>query len=81
MGNAHILLTMQHKSYTYRSRFGEHCSYCGSLVEACGDVVQCRIDANLEIDEAILKGTSDHPWLETAHRMLGEFLFFGPEGL
>ena len=72
---------MSHKPYTTQSAFGTHCASCGSLVDACGDVIQCRIDANFEIEEAIRKGNSDDPLLGTATKLLGEFLFFGREGL
>lgn len=83
---------MAHKPLTYQSRFGTHCTTCGSLVDACGDILQCQIDAKLYIDESIRSGkpltsygdseaTEVAHLAETAHRMLGELLFFGPESL
>ena len=72
---------MSHKPYTHQTRFGTHCSSCGSLVDACGDVIQCRIDAKFEIEEAIRKGTSEDPLVDAASQLLGEFLFFGRESL
>ena len=60
---------------TYSSIYGTRCNTCGSLVEACGNVVKCREEAAFHIDEAIRRGTSDHPLLETATRLLGKAIF------
>ena len=81
---------MTHESYTRQSAFGTHCTCCGSLVDACGDVVQCRIDAKLHIDKAIHTGRPLTSYGDTeatmvadladlASRMLGDFLFPGPD--
>ena len=60
---------MNDRPKTYTSKFGTHCSTCGSLAEACGDLDKCREDAQLWIEEVILSGNSTHPWLSTAHDM------------
>lgn len=45
---------------------------CGSLVDACGDILGCRASAGFEIEEAIQQGNQTHPLLVTAHKILQE---------
>lgn len=59
-------------SDTYMTRFGLHCTHCGSLVGSCKDQAKCREDAAFHIEKAIRSGSEDHPLLETAHRLFGE---------
>jgi len=63
-----------YKPLSYPSRFGMHCTSCGSLVEACelanGSLEQCKEDASFHIEESIRNGDIDHPILGTAHEML-----------